>query len=1018
MKTQIMTAATLMMTGIATAVTYPVVDTGQNQAFGNYAGQDAHYTGNPPTYRDNGDGTVSDLITGLMWTKDPGEKMTYAQAVKNAVKCRVGGYSDWRLPTIKELYSLIKFDGLDPDPTAEETANLRPFIDNSVFEFHYGDRSKGERIIDSQFATSTKYVSTTMNGNETMFGVNFADGRIKGYPIKSPRGEKTFYVLYVRGNPEYGKNRFVDNGDGTITDKATGLTWMKADSGKTMDWPSALKYAEEMEFAGYDDWRLPNAKELQSIVDYTRSPDTTGSAAIDPIFEATEIVNEGGEKDFAYYWTSTTHASFQRNNAAVYIAFGRALGWMGPDGSKKLMDVHGAGAQRSDPKTGDASRYPYGRGPQGDVIRIQNMVRLVRGGNVKKTDAPVVKETISVRRDLPSQSNSAPFSRHPGRRREPPPVEDFLKRFDANKDGQVTKKEFTGPPNRFAIFDTNGDEILSREEIEARPLPRQRGSRTAQQKPQTERTRGSFFGNTFLERFDVNRDGQVTKEEFTGSPQRFPRLDRDSNGIITKDEVPPGPPKGRRERSVEPHPFELPEGGNTLAVPMPSGKTSKPNFVLILADDMGWTGLSVAMDNQIKTSKSDFYLTPNIEALARQGMRFPHAYSPGPLCTPSRAGILTGKTPAELHLTTPGPGRASSENYHRVITFNQVNKLPKEEQTIAELLKKVGYATAHFGKWHLGRVSPGEHGFDYHDGATENRGPAKCKDPNPKDIFGITKRAIDFMIGQVNIGKPFYLQLSHYAVHEPIEALHTTIEKFRKLSPGIRHTDPEYAAMTFDLDTAIGSLLEKIDALGIADTTYVVFMSDNGAPSGRRISSISHNFPLAKGKGTLYEGGIRVPLIVRGPGIKAGTFCSENVTGCDLLPTFCELAGVKTGKIEGTSLVPLLHGYPEKFQRREKSLIFHYPHYNQGLQKPCSAIILKNFKLIKNYDSDTVELFDLDADISETRNLSKEMPEKAAELEEMLEIRLRKINAQIPRPNPNYDPNAAAERTRHRVPRR
>ena len=370
----------------AAALTYPIVDTGQTRYYGSPSGQDAHYESAQPSYKDNGDGTVSDLVTGLMWTQDPGNKMTWAEAEKNASKCRVGGYDDWRLPTIKELYSLMNFNGVDPDPHSEETGQLTPFIDDSVFNFEYGDPSKGERIIDSQFATSTIYVSTTMGGNKTMFGVNFADGRIKGYPVVSPRGEKTYFVLYVRGNPAYGKNRFTDNGDGTVTDEATGLMWMKADSGKGMDWPAALKYAEDMEFAGHSDWRLPNAKELQSIVDYTRSPDTTGSAAIDPVFEATEITNEGGQKDFAQYWSSTTHISSRGTDTAVYVAFGRSLGWMSgrqSDG-KRLMDVHGAGSQRSDPKTGDASRYPYGRGPQGDVIRIENMVRLVRSGLEKQ----------------------------------------------------------------------------------------------------------------------------------------------------------------------------------------------------------------------------------------------------------------------------------------------------------------------------------------------------------------------------------------------------------------------------------------------------------------------------------------------------------------------------------------------------------------------------------------------------------------------------------------------------------
>jgi hypothetical protein len=386
----------------AEEVTYPIVDTGQEYCYNEslaiehpkegeaFYGQDGQFEINPPNYRDNGDGTVSDLVTGLMWIQDPGEKKTHAQAVAGASECRVGGYRDWRLPTIKELYSLILFSGTDPDALSASAAANIPFIERSVFTgFRYGDPTKGERIIDSQFATSTLYVSTTMWGNRTMFGVNFSDGRIKGYPIETPRGEKTYFVLYVRGNPEYGKNRFEDNGDGTIIDEATGLTWTKADSGKGMDWPSALQFAADLELAGHGDWRLPTAKELQSIVDYTRSPDTTDSAAIDPIFETTPITDEAGRKDFGFYWSSTSHCRLYHASQAAYLCFGRAGGFMrGRFGAKPdLLDVHGAGAQRSDPKVGDPSRYPTGRGPQGDVVRINNLVRCVRGGKVTNRES-------------------------------------------------------------------------------------------------------------------------------------------------------------------------------------------------------------------------------------------------------------------------------------------------------------------------------------------------------------------------------------------------------------------------------------------------------------------------------------------------------------------------------------------------------------------------------------------------------------------------------------------------------
>ena len=223
-----------------------------------------------------------------------------------------------------------------------------------------------------------------MSGDPTAFGVNFADGRIKGYPISIGGTTQTMDVRLVRGNTSYGQNAYVDNGNGTITDNATGLMWLQADSGSAMSWQDALAYAEASTASGYSDWRLPNAKELQSIVDYTRSPDTTGTAAIDPLFKATNI-GTSSAPEYGFYWTGTSHVENGSGDYAVYVAFGRALGWMQQkDGSYKLMDVHGAGAQRSDPKTGNASDYPHGFGPQGDVIRINNMVRLVR-------DAPSIR---------------------------------------------------------------------------------------------------------------------------------------------------------------------------------------------------------------------------------------------------------------------------------------------------------------------------------------------------------------------------------------------------------------------------------------------------------------------------------------------------------------------------------------------------------------------------------------------------------------------------------------------------
>ncbi len=227
-----------------------------------------------------------------------------------------------------------------------------------------------------------------MNGDHTVFGVNFADGRIKGYGTSHPMGgDKLFFVKYVRGSSSYGANAFIDNGDGTITDEATNLMWTQDDSEQGMNWEQALAWVEAKNresYLGHSDWRMPNVKELQSLLDYGRSPDTTASAAIDPIFDTTAIVNEGGATDYPCYWTGTTHLDGPpewQGNYAAYVAFGRALGWMESppsSGNYTLLDVHGAGAQRSDPKYGDAGDYPYGHGPQGDVIRIDNFVRPVR----------------------------------------------------------------------------------------------------------------------------------------------------------------------------------------------------------------------------------------------------------------------------------------------------------------------------------------------------------------------------------------------------------------------------------------------------------------------------------------------------------------------------------------------------------------------------------------------------------------------------------------------------------------
>ncbi len=395
---------------------YPVVDTGQKIFYDNFSeisqpnngesfyGQDAQYNGNQPSYKDNGDRTITDLVTGLMWQKSlPDDKYNYEECVNYADTCSLAGYNDWRLPTIKELYSLILFIGV----TGRSEAASVPYLNTDYFDFRFGGSvNPGERFIDAQYATSNIYKGTTMGGNETMFGVNFVDGRIKGYPTF-----KDFEVKLVRGRNDYGINELLNNGDGTITDNATGLMWEKTGSIQGMNWEDALAWVAEMNkknHLGYKNWRLPNAKELHSILDYQRSPTQTNSAAISPLFQVPVIIDEGGNNNYPFYWTSTTHIDGMGPDKAVYVCFGEALGFMERppnSGNYWLQDVHGAGAQRSDPKIGDPNDFPYGRGPQGDVIRIYNYVRLVRDADFETEVGTYMDDQESVPAQYVLQQN-------------------------------------------------------------------------------------------------------------------------------------------------------------------------------------------------------------------------------------------------------------------------------------------------------------------------------------------------------------------------------------------------------------------------------------------------------------------------------------------------------------------------------------------------------------------------------------------------------------------------------------
>jgi len=407
-------------TSLQEELTYPIVDTDQNICYDennqidtpalneDFYGQDAQYNGYQPSFTLSVDGlTVYDNVTDLTWTQtadlnrdgtiDVNDKLTYPDALTYHDTLNsesFGGFNDWRLPSMKELYSLMNFNGTDP--SGPNVSDLVPFIDTNYFGFGYGDESAGERLIDAQFWSSNAYLGNVFINQSATFGLNLGDGRIKGYPTAGPVVKEN-YIYFVRGNSKYGINNFTDNKDSTVTDSATGLMWMQDDKGNDTDtgprsginWKDALAWAQQKNnenYLGYDDWRLPNAKEMQSIVDYSRAPDATNSAAIDPVFNITEITNEGGEADYPWFWTSTTHTrSDGYGVSAVYICFGRALGYM----SGVWMDVHGAGCQRSDQKGGDFSGltyaddgYYFDQSPQGDATRIYNYVRLVRDADI------------------------------------------------------------------------------------------------------------------------------------------------------------------------------------------------------------------------------------------------------------------------------------------------------------------------------------------------------------------------------------------------------------------------------------------------------------------------------------------------------------------------------------------------------------------------------------------------------------------------------------------------------------
>ena len=435
-----------------------------------------------------------------------------------------------------------------------------------------------------------------------------------------------------------------------------------------------------------------------------------------------------------------------------------------------------------------------------------------------------------------------------------------------------------------------------------------------------------------------------------------------------------------------------------------------PNFILILSDDQGWNGTSYEMISDADFSKSDYYETPNIENLAKSGMVFSRAYSPAPTCSPTRYAIQFGQTPARLK--------------HIRVSMNVDHIDHKGMTTIPRVLKRIdsNYVAGHFGKFGM-YSEPINFGYDFSDGMTGNidgniDGTVQTKwspqhDEDPKQIFGITKRSLSFMEEQVKQDNPFFLQVSHYAVHSDLVSRKEIYEKYKEKNRGIYHENSSIAAMTEDMDLSVGKIVQKVKELGIEDNTYVIYMSDNGAveqilgSKKTNKENRGYNYPLRHGKGTLYEGGIRVPFIISGPGITAGSRSSIPISGVDILPTIQDLVSNKVEydeKIDGGSFKKnLFEDSNSKVIRNKDFLIFHLP-FRRGSFNPHSAIIKDELKLIKFLNSNRVLLFNLKDDLNEKNDISQKFPEITYNLNLQLEEYLKEVKALKWKKNINWRP--------------
>jgi arylsulfatase A len=435
-----------------------------------------------------------------------------------------------------------------------------------------------------------------------------------------------------------------------------------------------------------------------------------------------------------------------------------------------------------------------------------------------------------------------------------------------------------------------------------------------------------------------------------------------------------------------------------------------PNFVFILVDDLGWRDVGYYVGYGYKGST--YYETPNINKLARQGMRFTDAYAASPVCSPTRASIMAGKYPARMHLTDWIHGY--EDPYAKLLIPEWTHYMRTEEVTIAEALKTVGYATAHIGKWHLGddpSYWPDNQGFDVNIGGwklgyptggyfSPYENPTLPDGPDGEYLTDREGKEAEKFIEQ-NKDRPFFLYLAHYAVHIPLQAKQDIIDKFEAKPPSPEHDDATYAAMIQSVDDAVGRILYKLEKLKIAENTVIIFMSDNGGLLGT-----TDNTPLRGGKSQAYEGGIREPMIIKWSNVvQAGSVCSVPVISTDFYPTILEMAGLflKTEQhYDGVSLVPLLK---QTGALDREAIYWHYPHYHiNNPYGPFGAIRKGDWKLIEYFENMNVELYNLNDDLGEQTNLVATNPVKAFELRDMLYTWRASVGAQMPTHNPDYQP--------------